>query len=222
MWSRYTYLFKILPGWDRVSKTIDSKFDLSIVVDTSSTSLFNDYVNTNNLNALIKKPCIVLDHHDVDSTLAFATLTCNKTAVATGEVIYEIAKDLNWKLNLEAKERIASSIMSDSLGLISEGTTPRSIYIIGELVAGGVSLASLENSRRDLMRKSPDLVKYKGELLQRIEYFDDNKITIITIPWEEIEKYSHSYNPSMLVIDDMRLVEGTDIAIAFKLYKDER
>jgi phosphoesterase RecJ-like protein len=72
------------------------------------------------------------------------------------------------------------------------------------------------------MKKSPDLVRYKGELLQRIEYYDNNRIAIITIPWEEIERYSHSYNPSMLVIDDMRLTENTEIAIAFKVYNKGR
>ncbi len=209
-----------MPGWDRVVKFVEKPFDLSIVVDTSSISLFNSIEKSNLTNALAKKPCIVLDHHAVESTIPFATLVCNKKAVATGEVIYEIAKDLDWPLNIQANERLASSILSDSLGLVSEGTTPRSIYIIGDLVSAGVNLAALENARRDLMRKSPELVKYKGELLQRIEFYENNRIVTVTIPWEEIEKYSHAYNPSMLVLDDMRLVEGTDIAIAFKVYND--
>src|SRR5690606_27875191 len=92
----------------------------------------------------------------------------------------------------------------------------------GELVEGGVSLAELEHARRELMRKDPDLVRYKGELLQRIEYFHDNQIAVITIPWEEIERYSAQYNPSMLVLDDMRMTTGTHLAIAFKTYPDKR
>ena len=213
---------KYMPGWDRVEKNFEGNFDLSIIVDTSSISLFDSLAKSKLKNALAKKPCIVLDHHDVENNIPFATVFCNKPAVATGEVIYEISKDLDWNLNHEAMSRIASSIMSDSLGLVSEGTRPRSIHIIGELVEQGVSLSELENERRELMRKSPELIRYKGELLQRIEYFSDDRIAVIVIPWAEIEKYSHSYNPSMLVIDDMRLSEGTDIAIAFKLYKDGR
>ena len=94
-------------------------------------------------------------------------------------MIYEISKDLDWNLNHEAMSRIASSIMSDSLGLVSEGTRPRSIHIIGELVEKGVSLSELENERRELMRKSPELIRYKGELLQRIEYFSDDRIAVM-------------------------------------------
>jgi len=209
-----------MPGWDRVEKEVSEDFDASIIVDTSSISLFSSMERSDLKQKLSKMPCIVLDHHAVEDSIQFATVICNKKAVATGEVIYEIVQDLKWPLNQAASERISSSIMSDSLGLISEGTTPRSIYIIGDLVSSGVNLALLENARRDLMRKSPELVRYKGELLQRLDFFHENKIVTVTIPWEEIEKYSHAYNPSMLVIDDMRLVEGTDIAIAFKVYKD--
>ena len=100
--------------------------------------------------------------------------------------------------------------MSDSLGLITPATSARSIAIVSELVARGVSLSELDNNRRKLMRKSTQLVKYKGELLQRIEYFHDNQIATVTIPWDEIKKYSPEYNPSMLVIDDMRQTVGTD------------
>ncbi len=216
-----TYL-RHMSGWDRVEKFIDIDFDLSIIVDTSSIGLFDSMNKTDLQQKLSKIPCIVIDHHDVEDGIPFATIICNKKAVATGEVIYEIARDLNWKLNNEAKNRIASSIMSDSQGLITDGTTARSIHIIGELVEQGVSLTKLDNERRELMKKSPELIKYKGELLQRIEYFDDNRIALITIPWEEIEKYSNEYNPSMLVIDEMRFTENTQIAIAFKTYNSGR
>jgi len=115
---------------------------------------------------------------------------------------------------------IASSILSDSLGLTTDATSARSIHIIGEIVEAGVSIAELDQKRRELMRKSPELVKYKGQLLQRIEYFADNRVATVTIPWEEIEKYSPQYNPSMLVIDEMRNSIGTQVAVAFKIYND--
>jgi nanoRNase/pAp phosphatase (c-di-AMP/oligoRNAs hydrolase) len=42
------------------------------------------------------------------------------------------------------------------------------------------------------------------------------------VPWEDIEKYSDRYNPSVLVLDEMRLVEGVDVAIAIKTYPDKK
>lgn len=214
-----TYL-RYLPGWDRVEKELPKDFDLSIIVDTSAISLFETLQKNSQDRRLAKKPCVVIDHHAVDISIPFATLVINLPAVATGEVIYELAQELKWPLNETAQDMLATSIMSDSLGLISEGTSPRSIRIIADLVDSGVKLARLEDSRRAMMRKSPELLRYKGQLLQRLELHADNRIATVTIPWEEIEKYSQSYNPPMLVIDDMRQIEDTEVAIAFKVYKD--
>jgi phosphoesterase RecJ-like protein len=208
-----------MTGWDRVGNDIPTQFDASIIVDTSSNSLFG-HMGEIDHHWLKNKPCIVLDHHPVENTIPEATIICNKAAVATSEVIYELAQQLDWPLNKEAKNDLATAILSDSLGLTSGSTTARSIHIIAELVEGSVSIAELENKRREMMRKSPGIVHYKGDLLKRIEYYSDDRIATVTIPWEEIERYSHAYNPSVLVLEDMRLTEHTDIAIAFKTYKD--
>lgn len=209
---------RYLPGWDRVEKELPKQFDASIIVDMSADGLFETLERSNQKQIIASKPCIVIDHHQSQTTISFATVTCDQPAVATGEVIYELAQQLSWPLNDVAKEMIAISIMSDSLGLVSEGTTPRSIHIIAELVEDGVALARLENDRRAMMRKSPELLRYKGELLQRLEHHADGRIVTVTIPWEEIQKYSPLYNPSMLVIDDMRMSENSQVAIAFKTY----
>lgn len=214
-----SYLY-YLKGWDRCSKELPHQFDASIIVDTSADSLFDQLDKTGQKGWVAAKPTIVLDHHAVENSIRFANVLCNKPVVATGELIYELAQQLKWSLNQTAKEMLVTAIMSDSLGLTTDGVTGRTLHIVGELVEGGVSIAELEQRRRELMRKSPELIQYKGQLLQRIEYYDDNRIATITIPWEEIEKYSPLYNPSMLVLDEMRGAIGTQVAIAFKRYSD--
>jgi phosphoesterase RecJ-like protein len=209
-----------LSGWDRVNKELPHQFDASIIVDTSADSLFEQLDKTGQKGWVAAKPVILIDHHAVENSINFATVVCNQTAVATAEVIYELAKQLDWPLSQGAKEMMTTAILSDSLGLTTEATTARSIHIVAELVEGGVSIAGLEQKRRELMRKTPELIKYKGELLQRLEYFADNRIVSVTIPWAEIERYSPLYNPPMLVIDDMRSAVGAQVAIAFKLYSD--
>jgi len=213
---------RYLPGWDRITKELPNHFDASIIVDTGADSLFENLEKSGQKGWVKAKPVIVIDHHTTEAKIDFADIICNQEAVATSEVIYELAQQLDWPLNQTAKNMLATAIMSDSLGLVTEATSARSIEIIAELVKGGVSLAQLEQARRELMRKSPELVRYKGELLQRIEYHADDQIATITIPWQEIETYSPHYNPSMLVLDDMRMTTGTHVAIAFKVYKDGR
>jgi len=211
---------RYLKGSDRVTDQLPSNFDLSIIVDTSSDTLLEQLDRQGSKGWLAAKPSVVLDHHASEPTIKFASVICNHPAVATAEVIYELAQQLNWPLNLEAKNMLAIAILGDSLGLMSEATTARTLEIMSELVKGGVKLADIENQRRETMKREPELIGYKGQLLQRVEFHDNNRLATVTIPWEEIEKYSPLYNPPMLVLDDMRLAKGTDVAIAFKLYPD--
>jgi phosphoesterase RecJ-like protein len=213
---------KHMPGWDRVNRELPSQFDASIVVDTSSDGLFELLNNSGHKGWVTSKPSIVLDHHATEATIDWATVLCIAPVVSTGELIYELAARLDWPLATAACEFLAISIMSDSLGLTTDATSARSIHIIAELVERGVNIASLESRRREMNRKSADILLYKARLIERIAYSDDGRVATIDIPWEEIEAYSQEYNPSILVMDEMRLVEGVDIAIAFKIYKDGR
>ncbi len=213
---------RYLSGWDRVEKDLPQKFDASIIVDTSTLSLFESFEKSGNMGWVKSKPVIVLDHHVTSDGIDYAQVSIVENAVSTGEVIYSLAKQESLPLSVEAMNFIAVSIMSDSLGLTSEGTTVRAIRIIADVVEAGVSLAQLDAKRRELMKREPELLPYKGALLQRVEFYDDSRIATITIPWAEIEKYSSIYNPSMLAIDDMRMTVGVLVCIAFKVYNNGR
>lgn len=211
---------RYLPGWDRISKDIPSQFDLSIIVDAGNEILLEHLAGSKQKSSIITKPTLIIDHHHTPIDIAWAKLRYAEEAVSTTALIYDLAKKLGWDMNLVSREFIAIGILSDSLGLTNEATSAHSLRIMAELVEGGVNLAKLENNRRSTMNRSQELVHYKGRLLQRVEYHYDGKIATLSIPWEEIEKYSPEYNPSMLAIDDMRLTTNVAIAICFKNYPD--
>lgn len=212
---------RYMEGWSRVSEEMPVSFDLSIIVDTSSAALLERMLIPENITKLTKHPVIILDHHDVKGDIPFDTIALNEpSCVATGELIYLLAQLNSWKLNMTAGESLAYSILSDSLGLMSEGTSAKSIHIIGELVEAGVKLNELDQRRREYSKKSEDIFRYKGQLFERVEFVLDGLVGIVVIPWEEIQKYSDAYNPSMLILDEMRMVDGVKLAAAFKIYPD--
>lgn len=213
---------RYLDGWDRVQKELPNKFDASVIVDASTLGLFETLDKNGHLGWIKSKPVLVLDHHMTSDGIDFASVSIVAPAVATGEVIYDLAKSQGIALSVDAMSFIAVSIMSDSLGLTSDGTTVNAIRIIADVVEAGVSLSDLDAARRELMKREPELLPYKGKLLQRVELNHDNKIATIMIPWEEIERYSSLYNPSMLAIDDMRMTIGVLVCIAFKVYNNGR
>lgn len=211
---------KHLPGWDRIVNDVPHNFDLAIIVDCSSRSLLETADKNGQLPWILAKPTIILDHHDISPTLDVTLNYTDTKAVSTGEIIHDLAKSNDWPLDIVAKEMIAVSILSDSLGLMTEATSPKTIRIIADLVESGVNLPKLDEARRTTLRKSIELTRYKGKLLNRIEYHSGSAIATIDIPWSEIQEYSAIFNPSILVLDEMRQTIDTKIAIAFKDYSN--
>ena len=213
---------KHLKGWDRVFKEIPSQFDISIIVDTSASILLEKLDKSHYRNWVASKPVIVLDHHtEVVCDIAYATVVVNDAeAVATGEVIYKLSTDLGWEMNLAAKTHIASSILSDSLGLSSEGTTADTYRIMADLIESGVDRPELEAARRLLSKMPVEIYRYKSELIKRTEFYADGRIAIVSVPHDEIMTYSPLYNPAPLVQNDMLQTENVDVAIVLKNYRD--
>lgn len=210
-------------GWDRVVKDWPTDRDLAIIVDTTSKSLLLKTFETPGVTHFMESHAVlVLDHHqEVESDLPFEhTLINDVKAVATSEAIYKMAIDAGWAMNQQAAENLFLSIQADSLGLTTQNTTAESYRIAAELVALGANPSEIEQRRRESMKKPADILAYKGELIGRIEYSLEGKLATVHIPWEEIEQYSDRYNPSVLVLDEMRLVDDVQIAIAIKTYPD--
>jgi len=208
-------------GWDRVVSDFDANADLAIIVDTMADVLLTRVLETAGVRHYLEThPVLVIDHHTTDSNLSFEHTAVAKDAVATAEIIYELATNAGWNINKQAAENLLVAIMSDSLGLTVQSVSPQTYFVAGKLSELGASNADIEKRRREYMKKSPEILKYKGELLERIEYFLDGKLALIRIPFEEIQQYSDKYNPSVLVLDEMRMVDDVEIGIAIKTYPD--
>lgn len=212
-----------IQGWDRVEKDFPTDRDLAIIVDTFSQVLLEKALATPGVRHFLEThPVIVLDHHESDSgDLPFDTIAYNdSSAVATSEVIYHMAQEAGWTVTPMAAEHLFISIQADSLGLTTQSTTAKSYQTAAELVALGANPYEIEARRREYMKKPADILAYKGRLIERLEYSLDGKLATVHIPWEDIVEYSDRYNPSILVLDEMRLVEGVEVAVAIKTYPD--
>jgi phosphoesterase RecJ-like protein len=214
---------RYIGGWDRVSSEFDLGADLVIIVDTVSKALLKRTLEMAGVSEFLGRvPVVVLDHHnspEADFDFA-AEVVVDEGAAATGEMVYELAKGAGWAISAEAATNLFISIQADTLGLTTESATARSYEISAELVKLGARPAKIEEARRELMKKSPRILEYKGKLIERISYHCDGRLAVVRIPFEEIAEFSAEYNPTMLVLDEMRLVTGVDVACGIKTYPD--
>ena len=212
---------RYFPGWDRVSQSFDTSADLVIIVDTSADVLLTKVLETPGVRSFLEShPALVIDHHTTKSTLSFGVTELFDEAISTSEIIYKLAKDAEWQINQQAAEHMLGAQLADSLGLSIQTVGAETYRIAADLTELGAHVGTIEERRREYMKKSPEILAYKGTLINRIEYLLDGKLALVHIPWEDIQAYSDQYNPSVLVLDEMRLVEGVDVACAIKTYPD--
>ncbi len=207
--------------WSRVTNEFDFKADGYIIVDTAAEVLLSKLLDDSAIsNRLHTAPVLVLDHHETEDDLKFKHESIIEVCPACAELIYRIAKEQDIEINKEAAEAIFQGILSDTLGLTGDSVTAETFETAADLTRLGANIADLEERRREFMKKSPRILDYKADLIKRIEYSLDGELATVHIPWDDIREYSDEYNPNVLILEEMRLVEGVKVAIAIKTYPD--
>lgn len=213
---------KYLPGWSRVLRELPKNFDASIIVDTSTKTLFEKAAESGELKWLTTKPCIVIDHHaETANDLDFATIVLNQEgASSTAEVVYDYAKSAYGSVPTEAFDPLMMGILADTQGLTNQLASAHTYHVMSELIEAGADRPALEELRRQASKMHESIYRYKGQLIGRTEFAADNKIAFVSVPQSELNIYSPLYNPGPLIQTDMLQTEGVLVGMVFKVYDD--
>lgn len=215
---KYLHYF---PDWSRVTTEFDFKADGYIIVDTAATVLLSKLLEDNAIkNRLYSAPVLVIDHHETPDDLDFPHESIIEVRPAAAELLYEIAKSCDFEIDKPAAEALMQGILSDTLGLTGVAVTARTFEIMAELTKCGANVGELEENRREFMKKSPRIFEYKADLIKRTEFYLDGLLATVLIPWEDIEEFSDEYNPNVLILEELRMVEGVKVGVAIKTYPD--
>ncbi len=207
--------------WSRITNEFNFKADGYIIVDTAANILLSKLLDDSAIkNRLYNAPVLIIDHHETPDDVEFPHQSIINVLPACAELIFDIAKDQDIEIDKKAAEAIFQGILSDTLGLTSSSVTDKTFEIAAELTRLGANIAELEERRREFMKKSPRILDYKADLIKRIEYSLDGELATVHIPWDDIREYSDEYNPNVLILEEMRLVEGVKVAVAIKTYPD--
>ena len=215
---KYLHYFS---DWSRVTNEFDFRADGYIIVDTAAEILLSKLMDDAAIkNRLFTAPVLVLDHHETADDLSFPHESIIETLPACSDLIFKIAKSEGITINKLAAEAIFQGVLSDTLGLTSASVSADTFRLSAELTELGANVSELEERRREFMKKSPRILDYKADLIKRIEYSLDGELATVHIPWDDIREYSDEYNPNVLILEEMRLVEGVKVAVAIKTYPD--
>ncbi len=219
--------------WSRVTNEFDFNADGYIIVDTAAEVLLSKLLSDPAIkNRLERSPIFVIDHHETEDDLSFAHQGLIQTLPACCDLIYKIALEQGFiakefpisQEDSEREKKIAEylyyGIMSDTLGMVSSSVSADTYSLVADLLRRGVNVADCDERRREFMKKSPRILNYKADLIKRVQYYLDGRLATVHITWDDISDYSDEYNPNVLILEELRLVEGVDIAVAIKTYPD--
>lgn len=209
------------PDWSIVTNQFDFNADGYIIVDTAAKALLSKLLDTPEITSrLYHSPVLVIDHHETMDDLDFPHQSIIQPLPACCQLIYNLAEENQLKINRSAAEALLSGLLADTLGLTSASTTAEAYRVAAKLIDHGAVVNLIEEQRREFMKKTPRILDYKADLIKKIQYYLEGQLAIIHIPWEEIKTYSDEYNPNVLILEELRLVEGVKVGIAIKTYPD--
>lgn len=208
-------------GWDRVTNDFAYKADAIIIVDTASSTLLSKLLDDPVIrNCLYTTPVLVIDHHETEADLDFNYESIIETTSSCCALLFKIFSEQNIAINAQCAEHLLYGILADTLGLTSPSTISDDYRAAATLIDRGANVSEMDERRREFSKKSPRILDYKADLIKRVEYHLDGRLATVLIPFDDIQEYSDEYNPNVLILEELRLVSGVEIAVAIKTYPD--
>lgn len=197
-------VFHHLTGSDRVFREVSGVYDLIIVVDSSDIDRIGSVLDE------YGEPDVNIDHHPTNTHFASLNLV-RESAVATVEIIYDLALALSLPISLPVAEALLTGLLTDSLGFRTSNTTARTLRIAAELMDRGANLQVLY--RKAMLEKSLEAVRYWGQGLSRIQQEDRLIWTSLTLEDRKITEYSGRDDADLVNV--LSRIRDTDVCVVF-------
>ena len=168
--------FVFLPGIDLIKDFEDDvdELDLFIVVDSSDI----DRLGPNKDLLDRSKAIINIDHHITNTQFGNINLVDSKAA-ATGELIYQLLKRMDVKLDKDIATNIYTAISTDTGKFSYESVTSRTHRIAAELLDVGIDLKDINIKIYESY--SLESTKLFIKALNTLKLYSDNRVALVKV-----------------------------------------
>ena len=201
-----------LDGFEKIelvdfSKFDFSKYDLFIALDSSSWYM----VSGSKEIPLPKIPIVVIDHHLTNEKYGKINLVDEKVT-STGELLYKVFEDWETRIDNKTASSLLTGIIGDTCIFRYPGTSWSTLDVAGKLMKAGADKDAIVFS----LYSSSDiqLVKFWGEVLQRMQLDERYKFVWCAVPYEKyVELQSKQLGRESAAGQFLAIVDGTDFGI---------
>lgn len=190
---------------------IDKNFDLVVTVDTASPSqlgaLYEQYKD---------KIDLMIDHHKRGTVYADNYIL--PEASSCGEVLWKLFSELKDRFGANISDRVMyliyTAISSDTGCFRYNNVSARTFAIASELLGGGVPTADINHKLFGIKSLKQMQVEHAG--FERMNFYDDGKIAVITFPYDLKKQYGAEDENLETLIDVARCIKGVEVAAVVK------
>jgi bifunctional oligoribonuclease and PAP phosphatase NrnA len=161
-----------------------------------------------------------VDHHHDNTRFGTVNLV-DPEASCTAEIVFALARELGAEITPPIADALYVGLVTDTGRFMYENTTPAAHRMAAELIEAGVEAHAVY---RRLFEELPfRRLQVLSRALQSVARYDDGAITMATLTRSDFEETGALETDSEGVVDHMRGVEGTKVAVLVReLLSDDR
>ena len=200
-------VYRFLKGADKIVQGFDSgkDFDAVVALDCSEIERIGCFPGC--LEG--RRPLINVDHHETNPLFGDLNLV-DPHGSSTGELVFNIIKAADFRLNYEIAENIFAAIQADTGSFRYDNTSSKCLAVAAELLDYGVK--PWEISRKMMDEYSLSRLRLLEMALGSIEFHHQGKVGMMTISLDMFQKAGACESDSERLVDYPRFVSGVEIA----------
>lgn len=203
----YSKTFNFLPRSEEIKKEGRTEmYDLAIALDCGDIKRLNGFAKYfEDANTKIS-----IDHHSSNTMFADYNFV-NPTAPACAQILIIVLEAIGIIIDKEIGTCLLTGIITDTGGFKYKGVTSETFEFVAELLNRGVNVS--EVYKKVLQTLSKARFELTRIAMNRLEFFEDGKITFSYITKEDEEKVLAETNEHDGIVEMGRDIEGVEISI---------
>lgn len=189
--------------------------ELMVVLDAGSADRLGELAS----NASKATTVLVIDHHVTNEGFGDIAVV-DPGAGATGELVYAILRELDWKITPEVALCLHTALVTDTGRFSYSNTTPETLRIAADLVEAGAKPSLIS---RHVYEEEPfGYLKAVAIAMERASLDPDRRVVYTYITDEDLEGAGIDWGDTENLIDLLRLAVESDTAVLAKGHDDGR
>lgn len=153
-----------------------------------------------------------IDHHI--SNELYAEKTCLYDYSSAGELVFDILNEMGVKISPYAATSLLLAVSSDTGSFKFSGVTSKTLRCGAALLDLGADADAVRKNLYESKKKSRAMLEAMA--LSNMEYFDNDRIAVISIPLEMMEKCGAKEDELEGIASMPTTVDGVDIGFTLK------